>query len=289
MFRALTNASNRELGKAIGLALLVALSGFAGCSGTGSGPRDDAAFSPEEIHRQRVLAPGQPFWPFQMATRQLDAGQTAPARAYLDTALTLDPNYAPAVSLLSKIQYDTGEYEQAASMLKGFLARNPDAPDAVRVALALHLQALAEPRESAVHLAACDDRSGPVQTALTIAHLQGDDFQNSLPRARQALEKHPGSAANHNNHGIALLYAGRPVAARRAFLHALEIAPELPGPLYNLAIVENFYFFDEQAGRSYFRRYRTAARDRLAIDPDDLGATLGDDAVVAKAGSEVRP
>lgn len=286
MPRTLTFASNQRTGRAFGLLVLGALVclavlfGLAGCSGSGSGPHTDPAFSLDEIHRQRALEPGQPFWPFQMATWQLGAGDTGLARAYLDTVLTIDPDFAPAVSLLSKIQYDTGQYEQAAGMLQGFLDRNPDAPDAMRVALALHLQALAEPEKSAIYLADCDDQSGAVRTARTFAHLRSEDFQSSLPLAEDALADNPHSAANHNNHGISLLYAGRPEEARQAFFRALEIDPELPGPLYNLAIVENFYFFDTEASRDYFHRYQTVTRDRYAEDPDDLGTTLGADAVV---------
>jgi Tfp pilus assembly protein PilF len=90
--------------------------------------------------------------------------------------------------------------------------------------------------------------------------------------ARMALEADPASAANHNNHGIALLYAGRPDAARQAFLDALERDAALPGALYNLAIVEAFYFFDEDAARGWFDRYvATGSRD----DPDDLSAHFG--------------
>ena len=67
MPRALTIASNQRTGRAFGLAMpgallclgvlfgLGVLSGLAGCSGSGSGPHTDPAFSLDEIHRQRAL------------------------------------------------------------------------------------------------------------------------------------------------------------------------------------------------------------------------------------------
>ena len=91
--------------------------------------------------------------------------------------------------------------------------------------------------------------------------------------ARRTLEANPRSAANHNNYGICLLYAGDPRGAREAFRKALEIDPELPGALYNMAIVEATYFFDEASGRAYFARYRQLASD----DPDDLATLLGEE------------
>jgi hypothetical protein len=61
------------------------------------------------------------------------------------------------------------------------------------------------------------------------------------------------------------------VEAREHFKNALSIDDEMPGALYNMAIVEAFYFFDEAAGREWFARYKKVATD----DPDDLVARLG--------------
>ena len=40
-----------------------------------------------------------------------------------------------------------------------------------------------------------------------------------------------------------------------------------------MAIVEAFYFFNEEAGRKWFARYKQFASD----DPDDLTSVLGTD------------
>ncbi len=274
MSSTLKSALNRSKPIAFSLVAFFAAGLLAGCSSTGVGPRNGPAVDLAAVQAQRALAPDEPYWPFQQAQENWRQGQLDLARAHLDTALTLDPDYAPAAALLSRLQFEAGQYGQATVLLRAFIMRNPEAPDALRVALALNLQALAEPERSAEVLATCHDQSGPVRTAQAFVQLQGDDFESSLPDVRATVEANPHSAANHNNHGIALLYAGRPGEARDAFLRALEIDPELPGGLYNLAIVENFYFFDRVAGQDYFQRYQTAMGNRPAADPDDLGVIL---------------
>ncbi len=262
---------------ALGLALLATLATMAGCAGSGPDvrPQDELRVNVDEILTQRAAHPAEPYYPYEMARWNRQAGRTAEARAHLDTALTLDPDYAPAAALLSRMHYESGRHDAAVLLLEDFLARNPEAPDALRVALALNLQALEDFDRSAAVLATCRDKSGPVSTALTFTHLQGDAYLTALPVARAAVKDNPHSAANHNNLGISLLYAGQPDEARTAFLHAVELDPELPGPLYNLAIVANFYFFDPDTGRDYFRRYQTAAAGGPVRDPDDLGTALG--------------
>ena len=253
-------------------ALLSATLFMAACSGPGTGPQTDpadvmaAALAAAETGR--LLHPADPYWPYHQAELQTAA---TPAFAYLDTALALDADYAPAIALLSKLQYEAGRYDEAVTLLRDHLDRHPDADDALRAALALHLDAVGAWEEADLVLATCSEDSPPAAGVRTYLGLQGDDVEAATAAAGRALEADPNSAANHNNQGIALLYAGKPAEAHAAFLEALARDEALPGALYNLAIVETFYFYDPDAGRQWFARYRELASD----DPDDLATTLG--------------
>ena len=138
-------------------------------------------------------------------------------------------------------------------------------------ALALHLDAIGAWEESDEALASCGDGSAKVSTVRTFLGLRGENPLAATEEAERALKADPESAVNLNNHGIALLYAGQPVKARQAFLAALERDDDLSGALYNLAIVDTYYFYDEDAGRRWFTRYSELASD----DPDDLASILG--------------
>jgi tetratricopeptide (TPR) repeat protein len=211
------------------------------------------------------LAPREPYWPFRMGELYAASDSTAQAVSFLNAALGVDPSYAPAAVLLSRLYYDAKMHAQAVDLLDDFLARNPVAPDALRAALALHLEALGEIERAQSVLTACTSESRDAHVARTMIALNGSDAAAALAATKQALDAEA-SAANYNNYGIALLYSGRPIEARDAFGKALAVNPQLPGALYNLAIVETFYFFDEAAGREWFARYRQYASE----DPDNL-------------------
>lgn len=248
-----------------------------GCSWLGHSPDDDLT-SIRDADPERVAAvlmatqikmhsaPDEPYWPFHMGELFGAVDSTEQAIDYLQTALTIDPAYAPAAALLSKLYYETERYDRAVALLDDFLSRNQDAPDALRAALALHLEASGNVDRAQAVLDDCSASSKEARAARTFVSLRGDDMQSALDAAKLALEDDPRSAVNHNNYGIALLFAGRPLEARKAFLDALELNDRLPGALYNMAIVEAFYFFDEEAGRRWFERYKQYA-DK---DPDDL-------------------
>ena len=271
------------------LLCLVVAPGFTGCSGLGFWSGDsqtrlsegtasqselDAALA--EARAQMDMAPVEPYWPYRMGQLYAAADSLSNAVVYLQAALDRNPDYAPALSLMSKLQYNAGSHNQAVVMLEDYLARNPTAPDAVRAALALHLEAIGDIERAEAVLNECDGDSREVRTARTFVSLRGDDFASVLETARQALEANPHSAANHNNYGIALLYAGQPEEAREAFRQALRIDRALPGALYNMAIVETFYFFDEEKGREWFERYKQHA----SADPDDLESVFSADVSV---------
>ncbi len=218
-----------------------------------------------------ALSPNDPYWSFRVGELYAAADSATLAAQYLTKSLAVDPSYAPAAALLSKLYYDAGMYAQGVDLMDGFVARNPHAPDPIRVALALHLDALGETDRAQAVLAACGPASKEAGEARTYVALRGQNPKSAMAAAKQALDADDSSAANHNNYGIALLHAGRPIEAREHFKNALSIDDKLPGALYNMAIVEGFYFFDEAAGREWFARYKKIASD----DPDDLAARFG--------------
>ncbi|MBK8167710.1 MAG: hypothetical protein IPK64_17325 [bacterium] len=188
-----------------------------------------------------------------------------------------DGRHAEAIALLSSWL----------SAREGAVADDTDVP-IVRAALAVHHEALGQVDEAAAALAPCAGDDVAVARARTWLNLRGDGFASALADAERAVEQAPDSAADRNNHGIALLYAGRPAEAREAFLAARELDPDLPGALYNLAIVESVYFFDDRAARRWLAAYRRLSDE----DPDGLFATLGSATVAAiddGTGAEVLP
>jgi len=247
----------------------------AGCSWMGSSPgtapsptEDPGRFSDALAEAKTAMgaAPEQPYWPYRAGELYASADSTAQAVTYLQASLFLDPAYAPAAALLSKVYYDSSAHEPAVVLLEDFLAQNPEGPDALRAALALHLEALGDVERAEAVLDGCRGDTREVREARTFVTLRGDDLEAALVSAERALDENPKSAANHNNYGIALLYAGRPVEAKESFMTALDMDDELSGALYNMAIVEAFYFFDAEKGRQWYTRYRKYSSE----DPDDL-------------------
>jgi len=251
----------------------------AGCSSVSrlSGGGDHPAGVPSgadtaaEIARLETKAaerPAEPYWPFRVAEIHAGAGDAAQAETSLRAALARDPDHAPSLSLLSKLWFEAGRHDEAVALLEQAAARKP-LPEPLRVALALHYDALGEVGTADSLVNGLDGDWATDGAALTYLHLRGDDFLRSEETARKALDAEP-SAVNHNNYGIALLYGGRPDEARKHFLKAEDLDPALPGPLYNLAIVDRFYRFDVDGARKWFARYRELADD----DPDGLADVL---------------
>lgn len=203
--------------------------------------------------------------------------------AALDAA-AFDPSVRPTetstaaeLTRWSEVQYHQGAHAEAIALMGRWLEAHPQAPSAVRAALAVHLEAAGQPDAAAAALQPCAKDDPAAARARTWLDLRGDGFADALEDARRAVAAAPNSAADRNNLGIALLYAGKPVEARAAFTEAHELDPALPGALYNLAIVESVYFFDHAAARNWLAAYR-----RLdAADPDGLFETLAGDVAVA--------
>lgn len=254
-----------------GLALLAAV----GCTAPGGRPSTDASLDPAAARRAAIesnraaltRAPGDVDARWQLARLYMDSDAALLARAHCDTLLNRDPDHVGALSIWSKLLFESGEHEAAIARLEESRTRQGELPEALRAGLALHYDAVGRWEDSAREF---DDLQTP-SSAKVYHVLRSDDFMDAGALAEAALERDPASAASHNNYGITQLYAGEPETAHAAFLQALELDPQLVGAMYNLAIVETFYFFDEAAGRDWYAAYRaTGAVD----DPDGLAETF---------------
>jgi tetratricopeptide (TPR) repeat protein len=211
------------------------------------------------------------------------ADSTDRAADMLRDAIALDPGDSRAAILLSKLYYETRAHGAAVAVLEGVLQKDADAPDAVRVALAMHLDALGDTTAAREALNACRGDDDATAFARDFLDHRNADSHREVAAARSIVRRNPGSAAAQNNYGTTLLRAGYPGDARRAFKTALAIDADLPVAMYNLAVVETFYFFDHDAGRRWFDRYRRLASE----DPDNLASIL--DADVARLFDAAAP
>jgi len=200
----------------------------------------------------------------------------AAAAAELEQALAVDSLDAPSLVLQSDLDYRSGRHDQAIARLDAARRHLAPCPIEVTAALALHLaaQGEADRAESLLAPLYADARGADwkrLGSVLTFAALRSSHPESRGPQAAADALAALESPINHNNQGVALLVRGEARAAREQFLLAHEQDPTLPGPLYNLAIVERFYFQSEAKAREWFEQYFVLSDQ----DPDGLKSVLG--------------
>lgn len=266
------------------LALVLAVAALTGCAGRGAGLRADPTARDRkgsrltdtqqkvyEARDQSSVDVTEPYWPYRLGEVYAQADSNARAESALKSSLRRDPSYAPALALLSKLYYDTGRHQEGVELLESARARPGGFPDGLPASLlgglALHYEALGRhDLAAAVVAGAQPSDAGKAGSAMVYVTLRGDHPDAAADLARAALDADSKSAANQNNYGITRLRAGDPRAARDAFLRAIELDAGLAGPYYNLAIVERFYFLDDEASARWLKAYR----ERATEDPDGL-------------------
>ena len=282
---------NGRLAGAASVLSLTAWLVFGGCGAppSGTSPRlaGDVADRTAEIatlQQKAIDDPDAPYWMYRLGEIHVGAGEISSAETALGFALQRDAAHAPSLALLSKVYYDTGRHEEGVHLLESAQATGPELPDELVAALALHYEALGQLDLSDRLATTLGSRLADWSkngSAIAYLRLKGNDFRHSEDVAKRALEADPASAVNHNNFGIAKLYAGDPEAARKSFLTAVDLDASLPGPLYNLAIVDHFYFFHDDDARAWFERYQRLADD----DPDGLATALALDVASDSSGA----
>ena len=247
-----------------------------------SGPKLPDSGEPGNIveARERIATfPADPYWRYRLGQFCVAADSLPAAEAALRSALAREATYAPALALLSKLYYQTGRHEEAVRLLEPVRSHPESYPSDTRQALmaglALHLDALGRPDLAGAIMPRATDadlkRTGPAMVYVT---LRGDRPDSAADLARATLHEDSGSAVNLNNYGITRLRAADPQAARKAFKEAIERDPRLPGPYYNLAILEKYYLLDDEAASGWFRDYWKRSHD----DPDSLVGVFANDA-----------
>ena len=225
----------------------------------------------EEAEANAEAAPREPYWPFHVAELELGRDSTAAAERALANSLARDRDYAPALALLTKLQYQGGRNLDAIQRLEDARQRAAAAgrpfPPELAAGLALHYDAIDRlDRASPITSTLPADGSADEQTAQVFLRLRGEAPDSAVALAEHAVRDEPRRAANQNNYGITRLRAGDPDGAREAFQKAIKLDPTLPGPYYNLAILEKFYLFDDAAAARWYAAYRARSSD----DPDGL-------------------
>ena len=228
-----------------------------------------------ESREAAALAPAEPYWPFHTAELYAGADSLAGARAAIADALARDPDYAPALTLRSRLDDRAGRHDEAIRAIESALARPgafPSGPPRELIeGLALHYQALGKGDRAQALLAGAPPRKGPPSPALVALTLDGATPENAAPLAEAAVKDDPRSAVNQNNWGVTLLRNGDPLAAKKAFEWATKADPALAGPWYNLAILHKYYLFDDSTAAASFAEYW----QRSHRDPDGLAALFG--------------
>jgi Tfp pilus assembly protein PilF len=280
------------------LALAIAVLPVTGCgarlfSRRGPAPVTAAAARPAGRQAPQAAAaqdPRDPFWAFQSAERHVAADSLAVAEAELHRALELDPAYAPALALLSKLYFDNGRHRDAITLLEP-VRLQPDAYPArarqmLLAGLALHEDALGDSLRAREALALVAD-AGAQQAGSVAAYvaLRGEAPEAATALAKDAARHDGHSAVNQNNLGIARLRSGDVDGARHAFADAIGRDPSLPGPYYNLAILEKYYRFDDATAARWFAEYWNRSHD----DPDGLRTVFATGATPDAPQTGARP
>jgi Flp pilus assembly protein TadD len=236
-------------------------------AGAPSAPGDEIA----HVRDRASLEPNEPYWPYRLGVLLAARDSLGEAESALLSSLLADPVYAPALTFLGGLYYEQGRYAEGARLLdearEDLEAMGKPVPAEVLEGLALCREALDDPVGAEEVFARAAESTGEGGPSVGVyLGLRGSDYGATAEPARRAAEEHPGSAVHRNNLGVATLQAGDPIRAREILREAHDLDPDLPGPLYNLALLEEFYLMDHEAGAEWFRRYWSLSQ----ADPDNL-------------------
>jgi tetratricopeptide (TPR) repeat protein len=230
----------------------------------------------DEMREHAALEPAEPYWPYHLAELYVAADSIGLAEAALRQAIARDASYAPAYSLLSSLEYKSGRHREAIEQLEAARANTQAFPNGLPpellAGLALHYDALDNAELAHSVMASMPPHaSDDVEAARVYVTLRGDHPDSATSAAEHVLRSDSKSAANQNNYGITRLRAGDPKAAGEAFMKAIKLDATLPGPYYNLALLEKYYNLNDDEATRWFGLYWERSHD----DPDGVARVFG--------------
>lgn len=243
-----------------------------------TGSKDDL----REARERTVTEPAEAYWPFRAGEILATRDSLRESESMLRIALERNPDYAPALSQLSRIWFDQGRHQEAVTLLEAARARSSAFPQELKVGLALHYDAMDRPDQSQAVLAGAGKPDDASRSGVVYLALRGALSDSVAGVKKNDIDGGAHSAAEHNNLGIVKLRSGDPNGARKEFQAAIDKDPKLAGPYYNLAILEKYWLLDDDAAERWFSAYRQRSNE----DPDSLFAVFGKNANGHKLAQE---
>jgi len=201
---------------------------------------------------------------YRLAQAYQAAGKTEQSERALDRALRIAPDHLPSRVARLRGHALAGRKDQAQALLKDLQSRFPDDPE-VR-AQAGWLAALGQDLATALpHLEAAHAKSPSAALARDISALrmQSGDHDGAIAVLREWLDNHPDDARQRSLLGLLLLGLERREEGLAALREVVELTPDDPLALNNLAwyLVES----DPAEALQVAERAHAKARDNPAI------------------------
>jgi tetratricopeptide (TPR) repeat protein len=170
------------------------------------------------------------------AVRAHEAGQLREAAQLYRQVLSLDPNYADALSNLALVTAQMAEFAPAEEMLRNLIRKVPRHAGAyVNLALVLQQQKKFDEAiaccEQALKALADNKSRQKLQNTLALSLIGKERFDEALALLDGMIAAHPGFAGGHNLIGTVHTRLGRVDEAVRAFNQATKLDPSDYGSL----------------------------------------------------------
>lgn len=200
-----------------------------------NGRFDEARAAIDTIDRKFPTKPVAPFFRAQVEQR---LGHVAKAREQLEAALSRQPSYLPAVSMLAALDQSEGKLDAAVARYEKLVAADPQSAQALVGLIAMRARAGAKAEDVLKQLEAAVAKFPDVEQpriALITALLEGSDTKAGLQAAGDAANRFPESPAIQEMLGVAEMKTGNTNQAIQTFTKLATQQPASVEPLMRLA------------------------------------------------------